>query len=230
MNANRILVIDDEPQIHRFLKPALETGGYEVERATSAAEGLRLAGLRPPAAILLDLGLPDENGQETLVKLRALTHAPILVISARDEDAEKVQALDAGADDYVEKPFALSELLARLRACLRRALVQDGVVQPFRSDGLLVDLLARRVWVDEAELVLTPREYDLLAALVRNAGRVITHQQLLRMVWGPKHTEDTQYLRVHLSHLRQKLGPVGSKLIRTEPGVGYRLSEAGGSS
>ncbi len=227
MNANRILVIDDEPQIHRFLKPALESGGYEVERANNAAEGLRLAGLRPPAAVLLDLGLPDEDGQETLVKLRGITHAPILVISAREKDAEKVRALDAGADDYVEKPFAMSELLARLRACLRRALVQEGVVQPFAADGLRVDLLARMVWVDGAELVLTPREYDLLAALVRNAGRVITHQQLLRMVWGPKHTEDTQYLRVHISHLRQKLGPVGARLIRTEPGVGYRLMEPG---
>jgi two-component system KDP operon response regulator KdpE len=227
MNSNRILVIDDEPQIHRFLKPALETGGYEVERANNAAEGLRLAGLRPPAAVLLDLGLPDEDGQATLVKLRAITHAPILVISARDKDAEKVRALDAGADDYVEKPFALSELLARLRACLRRALVQEGVVQPFQSDGLRVDLLLRMVWVGDDEMVLTPREYDLLAALVRNAGRVITHQQLLRMVWGPKHTEDTQYLRVHISHLRQKLGPIGSKLIRTEPGVGYRLMEPG---
>lgn len=227
MNANRILVIDDEPQIHRFLKPALESGGYDVERANNGAEGLRLASARPPAAVLLDLGLPDEDGQATLVKLRAITHAPILVISARDKDAEKVQALDAGADDYVEKPFALSELLARLRACLRRALVQEGVVEPFQSAGLRIDLLARQVWVDGAETVLTPREYDLLAALVRNVGRVITHQQLLRMVWGPKHTEDTQYLRVHISHLRQKLGAVGTALIRTEPGVGYRLMDQG---
>ena len=225
MNANRVLVIDDEPQIHRFLKPALEAAGYDVERADSAAEGVRLTGARRPAAVLLDLGLPDEDGQATLLKLRAITHAPILVISARDQDAEKVRALDAGADDYVEKPFALSELLARLRACLRRALVQEGVVQPFESAGLWVDLLARMVRLDGHELVLTPREYDLLAALVRNAGRVITHQQLLRMVWGPKHAEDTQYLRVHISHLRQKLGPAAGRLIRTEPGVGYRLSD-----
>jgi len=223
MNENRVLVIDDEPQIHRFLKPALETGGYEVERANNASEGLRLASLRPPAAILLDLGLPDQDGQDTLLKLRAITHAPILVVSARDKDEEKVQALDAGADDYVEKPFALTELLARLRACLRRALVQDGVVQPFEREGLRVDLRTRRVWVEGAELVLTPREYDLLAALVRNAGRVITHAQLLRLVWGPRHTEDVQYLRVHISHLRQKIGEAGAKLIRTEAGIGYRL-------
>jgi two-component system KDP operon response regulator KdpE len=227
MNENRILVIDDEPQIHRFLKPALEAGGYDVERANTAAEGLRLTASRPPAAILLDLGLPDQDGQDTLLALRVITHAPILVISARDKDAEKVQALDAGADDYVEKPFAMSELLARLRACLRRALVQEGVVQPFQRDGLRVDLLTRRLWVEGEEMVLTPREYDLLAALVRNAGRVITHRQLLSMVWGPKHVEDTQYLRVHISHLRQKIGPVGSRLIRTEAGVGYRLLEPG---
>ena len=227
MNENRILVIDDEPQIHRFLKPALEAGGYEVERANTAAEGVRLTASRPPAAILLDLGLPDQDGQDTLLALRVITRAPILVISARDKDAEKVQALDAGADDYVEKPFAMPELLARLRACLRRALVQEGVVQPFQRDGLRVDLFTRRVWVEGEEMVLTPREYDLLAALVRNAGRVITHRQLLSMVWGPKHAEDTQYLRVHISHLRQKIGPVGSRLIRTEAGVGYRLLEAG---
>jgi two-component system KDP operon response regulator KdpE len=121
----------------------------------------------------------------------------------------------------------MSELLARLRACLRRALVQEGVVQPFQRDGLRVDLLTRRLWVEGEEMVLTPREYDLLAALVRNAGRVITHRQLLSMVWGPKHAEDTQYLRVHISHLRQKIGPVGSRLIRTEAGVGYRLLEPG---
>jgi two-component system KDP operon response regulator KdpE len=225
MNENRILVIDDEPQIHRFLKPALETEGYEVERANTAAEGLRLAASRPPAAILLDLGLPDQDGQDTLLQLRAITHAPILVVSAREKDAEKVRALDAGADDYVEKPFAMAELLARLRACLRRALVQEGVVQPFHRGNLKVDLLSRRVWIENEEIVLTPREYDLVAALVRNAGRVITHQQLLSIVWGPKHAEDTQYLRVHISHLRQKLAAAGSGLIRTEAGVGYRLLE-----
>lgn len=225
MNENRVLIIDDEPQIHRFLKPALEAEGYEVERANTGAEALRLAALRPPAAVLLDLGLPDQDGQDTLVRLRTITRAPILVISAREKDAEKVRALDSGADDYIVKPFAMSELLARLRACLRRALVHEGVVQPFQRDGLKVDLVTRRVWVEDEELVLTPREYDLLAALVRSAGRVITHQQLLNLVWGPKHAEDTQYLRVHISHLRQKIGPAYSGLIRTEAGIGYRLLE-----
>lgn len=225
MNENRILVVDDEPQIHRFLKPALETAGYEVERADTAAQGLRLAALRPPAAILLDLGLPDQDGQDTLVQLRGITHAPILVVSAREQDAEKVRALDAGADDYVEKPFAMAELLARLRACLRRALVQTGVVEPFRRAGITVDLSGRRVHAGDLEISLTPREYDLLAALVRNAGRVITHQQLLAMVWGARHVEDTQYLRVHISHLRQKLGPLAAGMIRTEAGIGYRLME-----
>ena len=225
MSENRILVIDDEPQVHRFLKPALETAGYAVERADTAADGLRLAASRPPAAVLLDLGLPDQDGQETLKHLRDITNAPILVVSAREKEVEKVRALDAGADDYVEKPFAVAELLARLRACLRRALVHDGVAQPFCRDDIKVDLLNRRVWAGNEEVALTAREYDLLAAMVRNAGRVITHQQLLSLVWGVKHSEDTQYLRVHISHLRQKLGPSAAGLIRTETGVGYRLLE-----
>ena len=225
MSGSRILVVDDEPQIHRFLKPALEAAGYDVDRADTAATGLHLAAARRPAAVLLDLGLPDLDGQDALLKFRALTHVPILIISARDRDAEKIRALDAGADDYVEKPFALPELLARLRACLRRALVQEGVTQPWRNSGIEVDLVRRRVSADSRDVALTPREYDLLALLVRNAGRVITHQQLLRSLWGPEHSEDVQYLRVYVGHLRQKLGPAGASLLRTEAGVGYRLAE-----
>lgn len=224
MNGTRILVVDDEPQIHRFLRPALETAGYVVDRADTAAEALRLARLRPPAAILLDLGLPDADGQDLLLRLRETVHAPILVVSARDRNEEKVRALDGGADDYVEKPFAMEELLARLRACLRRALVQDGVTEPFRNGGLTVDLLRRIVMVDGAELPLTAREYDLLAMLVRHAGRVITHRQLLTAVWGAHSGDQLQYLRVYIGHLRQKLGDAG-KLIRTETSVGYRLLE-----
>ena len=225
MSAARILVVDDEPQIHRFLKPALETQGYEVDRAETAVEGLRLTSAHAPEAILLDLGLPDMDGQAALPQFRAITRAPILVISARDQDAETVQALDAGADDYIEKPFAIPELLARLRACLRRALVQEGVVQPWRHSGVEVDLVRRRVTANGQELALTPREYDLLVLLVRNAGRVLTHQHLLRSVWGARHSEDVQYLRVYVGHLRQKLGPDAARLIRTESGVGYRLAE-----
>ena len=226
MNGARILVVDDEPQLHRFLKPALEAAGYEVERADTAAEGLRLAAVRGPAAVLLDLGLPDMDGHEALERLRAFSQVPVIVVSARDREAEKIRALDLGADDYVEKPFALGELLARLRAALRRGLVQEGAEPVWRSHGVEVDLLRRRVRVGEQELTVSPREYDLLALLVRNAGRVLTHRQLLTAVWGKSHVEDVQYLRVYVGHLRQKLGPQGAQLIRTEPGIGYRLVEA----
>jgi two-component system KDP operon response regulator KdpE len=225
MNGARILVVDDEPQLHRFLKPALEAAGYQVERADTAAEGLRLAATRSPAAVLLDLGLPDMDGQDVLERLRAFCQVPIIVVSARDREGEKIRALDAGADDYVEKPFALGELLARLRACLRRGLAQEGAAEVWRSQGVEVDLVRRRVRTDGKELTLSPREYDLLAMLVRNAGRVLTHRQLLTAVWGKSHVEDVQYLRVYVGHLRQKLGAHGAELIGTEAGIGYRLAE-----
>ena len=223
MTGARILVVDDEPQIHRFLRPALEAAGYFPERADTGADALRHVRLRPPAAVLLDLGLPDMDGQDVLAHMRQAVHVPILVVSARDRDDEKVRALDAGADDYVEKPFSMEELLARLRACLRRALVQEGVVGPWTSGNLSVDLLRRTVTVDGQLLALTGREYDLLAALVRHPGRVITHRQLLASVWGGQSGDQVQYLRVYIQHLRQKLGPEAAKLIQTEAGVGYRL-------
>jgi two-component system KDP operon response regulator KdpE len=223
----RILVIDDEPQIHRFLKPALEAAGFTVERADTAAEGLRLAATRAPDAVLLDLGLPDLDGQEALSRLRAFSRVPVLVISARDREDEKIRALDAGADDFVEKPFALGELLARLRACLRRGLAAEGAGEPWRGADVEVDLTRRRVVVAGAEVALSPREFALLALLVRNAGRVVTHRQLLTAVWGPAHAEDVQYLRVYVGHLRTKLGASGASLIRTEAGIGYRLADRG---
>lgn len=222
----RILVVDDEPQIHRFLGPALEAAGYQPLRAGTIAEGLRLAAERSPALVLLDLGLPDGDGKLAIPKLRGFTEAPIVVLSARDQEAEKVAALDAGADDYVEKPFALGELLARIRAALRRARTTarqpaDRVVQ---IGPLEVDLGRRTARVEGGEpLKLTPREWGLLAALVRGGeGRVVTQRQLLTAVWGPAHVEDAQYLRVYIGHLRQKLGSAAG-LIRTEPGVGYRF-------
>ncbi len=225
----RILVIDDEPQIHRFLGPALEAAGYEAVRALTAAEGLRLAAERSPALVLLDLGLPDQDGQAVIPRLRAFTAIPILVLSARDREAEKVQALDAGADDYIEKPFALGELLARLRAALRRSDPAAAGASPavLRVGSLTMDFARRMARVDEDEpLKLTPREWDLLAALVRGGeGRVMTHRQLLTAVWGPAQAEEAQYLRVYIGHLRQKLGEAG-RLIRTEPGIGYRFGEA----
>ncbi|TDH59741.1 response regulator [Dankookia rubra] len=222
----RILVVDDEPQIHRFLGPALEAAGYMPLRAATMAEGLRLGAERSPALVLLDLGLPDSDGKLAIPRLRAFTAAPVVVLSARDQEAEKVAALDAGADDYVEKPFALGELLARIRAALRRAgaATRPPTETVVRLGPLEVDLGRRTARVEGAEpLKLTPREWNLLAALVRGGeGRVVTQRQLLTAVWGPAHVEDAQYLRVYIGHLRQKLGPAAG-LIRTEPGVGYRF-------
>jgi two-component system KDP operon response regulator KdpE len=221
----RVLVIDDEPQIHRFLGPALEAAGYTPLKALTAAEGLRFAAERAPALVLLDLGLPDLDGQAVLPKLRAFCAAPVIVLSAREREEEKVAALDAGADDYVEKPFALGELLARLRASLRRSgQVPAAAEALLRVGPLSLDVAARVARVDGGEpLKLTPREWDLLVALARGGvGRVITQRQLLASVWGPAHVEDTQYLRVYIGHLRQKLGSA-AHLIRTEPGVGYRF-------
>jgi two-component system KDP operon response regulator KdpE len=226
----RVLVVDDEPQIHRFLGPALEAAGYEPLRAETAAAGLRLAAERSPALVLLDLGLPDMDGKLVIPRLRAFSSAPVVVLSARDQELEKVAALDAGADDYVEKPFALGELLARVRAALRRARAASGreAAEPLvRVGALELDLARRIARVDGGEpLHLTPREWDLIAALAQaGAGRVVTQRQLLTAVWGPAHAEDAQYLRVYIGHLRQKLGEA-ARLIRTEPGIGYRFGEA----
>jgi two-component system KDP operon response regulator KdpE len=224
VSLGRILVIDDEAQIHRFLRPALESAGYEVERAETAAEGLRLAAGRAPDAVLLDLGLPDMDGQEVLQRLRAFSEVPVLVLSAREREAEKIAALDGGADDYLEKPFGVGELLARLRACLRRRLTQQGAQPVFSAGPLTVDLLKHEVRIDGVLVALSRREFDLLAMLARNPGRMMTHRQLLVGVWGPAHVEDVQYLRVYIGQLRHKLG-AAAELIMTEPGIGYRLRD-----
>jgi two-component system KDP operon response regulator KdpE len=221
--AQRILVVDDEPQVHRFLRPALEAAGFAVERADTGVEGLRLAASRAPDAVLLDLGLPDIDGQTLLAKLRGFSDVPVLVISARDRETEKVAALDAGADDFVEKPFGVAELLARIRVALRHRRAQDGVPEVLDLPGLSVDFAHRAVTANGAALSLSPREWALLHLLARNAGRVLTHGQLLTAVWGPAHAHDVQYLRVYVGQLRQKLGPAAT-LLRTEPGVGYRLT------
>ncbi len=226
--APRILVIDDEPQIHRFLRPALAAAGYAVSQAVTAMAGLRAAAEQNPAAILLDLGLPDLDGQEVILRLRAAGATPIIVISARDGTAGKITALDGGADDYIDKPFAPGELLARLRACLRRARAPDATPDRWRHGSVEIDLAHRRVRVDDAEVAFTPREYDLLATLVRNAGLVLTHRQLLTAVWGTGHAEDVQYLRVYVGLLRQKLGATGAAILQTAPGIGYRLAEGEG--
>ena len=224
---SRVLVVDDEPQIHRFLRPALDAAGFAVERADTAGEGLRLAATRAPDLVLLDLGLPDLDGQEALARLREFSKVPVIILSARDQEGEKIRALDNGADDYVEKPFGVGELLARIRAALRHARAQEGVPEVFRAAGLQVDLARRLVTAGGQPVQLSPREYELLSLLIRNAGRVMTHRQLLTAVWGTAHTGDVQYLRVYVGHLRQKLGEAGLHLITTEPGVGYRMAEAG---
>jgi two-component system KDP operon response regulator KdpE len=221
----RILVIDDETQIHRFLAPALEAAGYEPLRAETAAEGLAAIARRAPDAVILDLGLPDMDGQDALVRARAFYDGPILILSARDMEMEKIEALDRGADDYVEKPFHVGELLARLRAALRRRLNRDAPVAVVHAGDVEIDLVKRLVSRAGQPVKLSPREYDLLARLVEGGGRVLTHQQLLTAVWGPANVDDVQYLRVFMGHLRQKLepDPAAPRYLTTETGVGYRF-------
>ncbi|MEP6968465.1 MAG: response regulator [Pseudomonadota bacterium] len=221
----RVLVIDDEPQIHRFLAPALEAAGYEPLRADTAAEGLAMIAKRPPDAVILDLGLPDMDGKQALVRARVFYEGPIIILSARDMEIEKIDALDLGADDYVEKPFGVGELLARLRVAARNRRSSVGAAPIVEAGALRIDLIQRLVTREGESVKLSPREYELLARLVEGRGRVLTHQQLLTAVWGPAHAADVQYLRVFVGHLRQKLEPDPSspRHIVTESGVGYRF-------
>ncbi|MEG1453257.1 winged helix-turn-helix domain-containing protein [Brevundimonas sp.] len=221
----QILVIDDEPQIHRFLSPALDAVGYEPRRADSGQEGLRGIALWNPDAVVLDLGLPDMDGKDVLLRAREFYAGPIIILSARDKEAEKIAALDLGANDYVEKPFGVGELLARLRANLRQQSQRAEPVGPLSFEDVVIDLEHRRITREDHPVRLTPKEYDVLASLVRNAGKVVGHKELLTAVWGKAHTDDTQYLRVVVGQLRQKLeqDPAQPRLILTEPGIGYRL-------
>lgn len=221
-----ILVVDDEPQIHRFLGPALAASGYDSLRAERGDDALRLAAARAPEAILLDLGLPDMDGHEVLAKLRDFTDVPVIILSARDRESEKIKALDAGADDFVEKPFGLGELLARIRTALRHRLVQDHAEKPLIIDGLTIDQMLHKVTLDNIVLPLTKREHAVLLLLARNRGRVLTHRQILTAIWGHAHIEDVAYLRVYIGQLRRKLGKNFEALIITEPGVGYRLQDS----
>lgn len=224
---HRILVIDDEPQIRRFLRISLTSQGFVVYEAANGREALTLAIEEAPHLVLLDLGLPDMDGHEVLDRLRARSQVPVIVVSVRGQEAEKVRALDHGANDYVTKPFGIQELLARIRALLRlrQADAPSSEGERYRSGGLRIDLVARRLWHDEDPVHLTPKEYSVLARLCRHAGRVVTQTQLLREVWGPTHVEDTHYLRIVISKLRHKLGddPKSPRLLQTEAGVGYRL-------
>jgi two-component system KDP operon response regulator KdpE len=219
------VVIDDEKQIRRLLRLALEGAEHQVFEAETGQAGLDLLVHRRPDVVVLDLGLPDMPGITVLRRLREWTRVPVLILSVRDDPEEKVTALDAGADDYVTKPFDTAELLARVRVIQRRSLVETG--EPvFETGPLCVDLSARRVTLENVEVQLTPTEYALLRTLVQHAGKVVTHKQLLRTVWGEKAESQAQYLRVYITHLRKKLEPTTDlpRLIKTEVGIGYRLA------
>ena len=224
-----ILVVEDQPQMRRFLRATLRAEGYQVVEAGTAREGLTQTAGRNPDIILLDLGLPDADGLDTTRELRHLTRAPIIVLSARGQEHDKVTALDRGADDYLTKPFGVPELLARVRVALRHAaLPSDAPAQAvFIAGALRVDLLRRQVFREADEVHLTPTEYKLLAAMIRHAGRVVTHRQLLEEVWGANYMDQGHYLRVYMAQLRHKLerDPSRPRLLLTEPGVGYRLRE-----
>ena len=220
-----VLVIDDEPQIRKFLRISLVSQGYQVLEAATGAEGLSQAALHQPDLLVLDLGLPDMDGQQVLHEVREWSAVPVLVLSVRASEAQKVEALDGGANDYVTKPFGIQEFLARVRALLRQA--PSGEVQEAGVEvgPLTVDLAFRRVLLEGVEVALTRKEYAVLAQLARHPGRVITQQQLLKDIWGPTHVENSHYLRIVVGHLRQKLmdDPTCPRFIVTEPGVGYRL-------
>jgi two-component system KDP operon response regulator KdpE len=221
-----VLVIDDEPQLRKFVRISLDGHGYAIVEAENGTLGLREAAAYSPDLIVLDLGLPDMDGMEVLRRIREWSSVPIIVVSARGQEVSKVNALDEGADDYLTKPFGAGELLARIRVALRHAAhVRDGSSQTHTVGGLKVDLAARIVTVDDQEVHLTPIEYRLLTTLVKHAGMVVTHRQLLEKVWGPGHGHQMQYLRVYVTQLRHKLEkiPARPRYLVTEPGVGYRL-------
>jgi len=221
----QILVIDDEPQIHRFLSPALDAAGYDARRADSGQEGLRGIALWSPDAVVLDLGLPDMDGKEVLRRAREFYAGPIIILSARDKEAEKIAALDLGANDYVEKPFGVGELLARLRAGLRQGALRTPATGVVTAGEVTIDLDRRLVLKGEERLKLRPKEYDVLAYLARSAGKVVSHTDLLTAIWGTAHADDVQYLRVVIGQLRHKIepDPAMPTLVLTEAGVGYRL-------
>jgi two-component system KDP operon response regulator KdpE len=221
-----VVLIEDEPQIRRFLRATLGSQSYRLFEAGTGADGLVEAASRQPDVVIVDLGLPDMDGLEVIRRLREWSTVPIIVLSARGQEADKVVALDLGADDYVSKPFGADELLARVRVALRH---KAGVAREdavFTTGDLRIDLGRRHVFVRDQEVKLTPTEYRLLTTLVRHAGRVLTHRQLLQEVWGPNQTEEAHYLRVYMAQLRRKIeaDPAQPRYLLTEPGVGYRLA------
>lgn len=220
----RVLVIDDEPQIQKLLRVSLQVQGYLFEGVLTGKDGVVRAAIMKPDIMIVDLGLPDMDGKEVVLQVREWSQVPIIVLTARDQEQEKIEALDAGADDYVTKPFGMGELMARMRVCLRRmAQVEDEPV--LTCGGLAVDLLQRTVTVDGREVKLTPTEYEIIKVMAQHAGRVLTHKQLLKAVWGNDYNNDTHYIRVYIGQLRRKIEADSAqpRYIITESGIGYRL-------
>lgn len=224
---SRVLVVDDEPAILRFLKPALEANDYEVTTAGTVAEAVKRIAAERPDIVVLDLGLPDGDGKDVIRRVREWSTVPIIVLSAREREAEKIEAFDLGADDYVNKPFGVGEFMARIRAALRHRMQQQGETPVLNVGDLEIDSVRHRVTRRGQEVKLTPKEFELLSYLARHAGKVVTHRQILGAVWGPAHTQDTQYLRVYIGHLRHKIEdkPDDPRIIVTELGIGYRIAE-----
>ena len=223
----RVLVVDDEAAILRFLRPALEADDFDVETTGTVAEATKRIARDLPDIVVLDLGLPDGDGKDVIRQVREWSDVPIIVLSARDREAEKVEALDLGADDFVNKPFSVGELMARMRTALRHRLQRQGQSAVLKIGDIEVDSVRHRVTRAGAEVKLTPKEFELLSFLARHSGKVVTHRQLLTAVWGPAHVNDTQYLRVYIGQLRQKVeeNPEDPKIIITELGIGYRIAE-----
>jgi two-component system KDP operon response regulator KdpE len=223
----RILLVDDEEAILRFLKPVLDTQGYEVITAGLVTEATKRIAADSPDLVVLDLGLPDGDGKEVIRTVREFSTVPIIVLSARERETEKIEALDLGADDFINKPFGVGELLARMRTALRHRMTNAGETPVLEVKDLTIDNVRHQVIRAGIEVKLTPKEFELLSFLARHAGKVLTHRQILTAVWGPAHTADTQYLRVYIGQLRQKIErePGDPRIIVTEPGVGYRVAD-----
>ncbi len=223
-STNRILVIDDESQIRKLLKVSLKSQGFYIEESHDGRDGINKVAIIKPDLVILDLGLPDMDGKEDIREIREWSNVPIVILTARDQEQEKIEALDNGADDYITKPFGIGELLARIRVCLRRK-TEDENEHIFNFGGLIIDLVNRRITVDNMEIKLTPTEYEIIKVLAQNAGKVITHKQLLKKVWGNAYDNDNNYIRVYIGQIRRKIEPNPAQpcYIITESGVGYRL-------
>lgn len=223
-STNRILVIDDESQIRKLLKVSLKSQGFYIEESHDGRDGINKVAIIKPDLVILDLGLPDMDGKEVIREIREWSNVPIVILTARDQEQEKIEALDNGADDYITKPFGIGELLARIRVCLRRK-TEDENEHIFNFGGLIIDLVNRRITVDNMEIKLTPTEYEIIKVLAQNAGKVITHKQLLKKVWGNAYDNDNNYIRVYIGQIRRKIEPNPAQpcYIITESGVGYRL-------